>query len=180
MAGGSSGTNSVNTDPSPTVEDTSMRPPSMRASSLEIDSPSPVPPYLRLVVPSACWNASKIISSLPAGMPMPVSRTANAMNPALSAPDRLTCRVTPPVSVNFTALANRLRNTCWSRWESVVSVEGTSAPISTVSVSPFSSACGPSACSRSPQHLDQHDRSGVEIGPPGLDLGEVEDVVDEP
>ena len=55
-----------------------MRPPSMRASSLEIDSPSPVPPYLRLVVPSACWKASKIISSLPAGMPMPVSRTANA------------------------------------------------------------------------------------------------------
>ena len=58
-----------------------MRPPSMRASSLEIDSPSPVPPYLRLVVPSACWNASKIISSLPAGMPMPVSRTANASRP---------------------------------------------------------------------------------------------------
>ena len=33
---------------------------------------------------------------------------------------------------------------------SVVIVDGTSAPISTASVSPFSSACGPSACSRSP------------------------------
>ena len=86
VVGSSSGTSSVNTDPSPTVEVTSMRPPSMRASSLEIDSPSPVPPYLRLVVPSACWNASKIISSLPAGMPMPVSRTANASRPS-AAPD---------------------------------------------------------------------------------------------
>ena len=123
-----------------------MRPPSMRASSLEIDSPSPVPPYLRLVVPSACWNASKIISSFPAGMPMPVSRTAKATSPST----RPTCRVTPPVAVNFTALASRLRSTCWSRWVSVMIVDGTLGPISTASVRPFSSACGPSACSRSP------------------------------
>ena len=32
-----------------------------------------VPPYLRLVLPSACWNASKMIRCLSGGMPMPVS-----------------------------------------------------------------------------------------------------------
>ena len=34
-------------------------PPSSRASSREIESPRPVPPYLRLIVPSAWRNASK-------------------------------------------------------------------------------------------------------------------------
>jgi hypothetical protein len=37
-----------------------MSPPSRRARSREIDSPSPVPPYLRCVLPSACRNASKM------------------------------------------------------------------------------------------------------------------------
>ena len=37
-------------------------------------SPRPVPPYLRLVLPSACWKASKMICCLSAEMPMPVSR----------------------------------------------------------------------------------------------------------
>ena len=41
-------------------DSTWISPPSSRAISREIDSPRPVPPYLRLVVPSACWNASKI------------------------------------------------------------------------------------------------------------------------
>ena len=40
--------------------------------------PRPVPPYLRLVLPSACWNASKMICCLSGGMPMPVSATENA------------------------------------------------------------------------------------------------------
>ena len=36
------------------------------------------PPYLRLVLPSACWNASKMICCLSGGMPMPVSETEMA------------------------------------------------------------------------------------------------------
>ena len=44
-----------------------------------MDRPSPVPPYFRLVVPSACWNASKMTASFSAAMPMPVSITAKAM-----------------------------------------------------------------------------------------------------
>ena len=51
-----------------------ISPPSSRAISRLIDRPRPVPPYLRLVVPSACWKASKMICCLSGGMPMPVSR----------------------------------------------------------------------------------------------------------
>ena len=56
---------------------TVMSPPSSRARSREIESPRPVPPYLRCVLPSACRKASKIAACWCAGMPMPVSRTAN-------------------------------------------------------------------------------------------------------
>ena len=64
---------SVNVLPSPSVLCTRISPPSRRAISRLIDRPSPVPPYLRLVEPSACWNASKISLSLSGGIPMPVS-----------------------------------------------------------------------------------------------------------
>jgi hypothetical protein len=36
-----------------------------------------VPPYRREVVPSACWNDSKISFSLSSAIPMPVSVTSN-------------------------------------------------------------------------------------------------------
>ncbi len=49
------------------------------ASSRLMASPSPVPPYWRLVEASACWNASKIIRCFSGGMPMPVSATSKAM-----------------------------------------------------------------------------------------------------
>jgi hypothetical protein len=38
-------------------------PPIMRASLRLIVSPRPVPPNLRVVDPSACWNGSKICAS---------------------------------------------------------------------------------------------------------------------
>ena len=63
-------------EPLPTAERTWISPPSRLAISRLIDRPRPVPPYLRLVVPSACWNASKISRCLSSGMPMPVSVTS--------------------------------------------------------------------------------------------------------
>ena len=53
------------------VDSTWISPPSRRAISREIDRPRPVPPYLREVVPSACWKASKIAASLSSGIPTP-------------------------------------------------------------------------------------------------------------
>ena len=41
-----------------------------------------MPPYLRVMLPSACVNFSKIAVSLPASMPAPVSLTAISSGPA--------------------------------------------------------------------------------------------------
>ena len=56
-----------------------ISPPSRFASSRLIASPRPVPPYLRLVPASACWNASKMSFCFSGAMPMPVSDTSNAI-----------------------------------------------------------------------------------------------------
>ena len=152
-----SGRYSVNVEPVPGVEETVIAPPSSQASDRLIDRPRPEPPYLRLVVPSACWNCSKMSASLSSAMPMPVSTTVNATTPAAprragaskarSAGAGATRRVTEPVSVNLTALDSRLRSTCWSFCGSVTIVGGTPSAISTPNASPLSSACGANACS---------------------------------
>ncbi len=68
----------MNVLPTPGLLSTMISPPSRRQISRLIDRPRPVPPYLRLVVPSACWNASKITRNLSAAIPMPVSCTEYA------------------------------------------------------------------------------------------------------
>jgi hypothetical protein len=73
-----SGRNRVKTLPFSGSLSTFSSPPSVRVISRLIDRPSPVPPYLRLVVPSACWKASKMIRCLSSGMPMPLSWTEKA------------------------------------------------------------------------------------------------------
>ncbi len=145
MAGSSksaraTGRYSVKVLPRPGVLSTVTAPPSRWAISRVMDRPSPVPPYLRLVVPSACWNAPKIVSSCCSGMPMPVSLTRKAT----TAPPRWTSAgisestagsmrsCTLPRSVNFTALDSRLRSTCRSRESSVSRSTGTPGAVSTV------------------------------------------------
>ena len=51
-ASASTGKRNRNVDPLPTVLSTETSPPSSRAYLRAIDSPSPVPPYLRDVLPS--------------------------------------------------------------------------------------------------------------------------------
>ena len=71
----------MNVLPTPGVLRSWISPPSSEASSRLIARPRPVPPYLRLVLASACWNASKMIRCFSAGMPMPVSDTSNETTP---------------------------------------------------------------------------------------------------
>ena len=66
-------------EPRPGWLETTISPPSSRAISRLIARPRPVPPYLRLVVPSACWKASKMMRCLSSAMPMPVSVTESAI-----------------------------------------------------------------------------------------------------
>ncbi len=85
------------------------------ASSREIDNPSPVPPYFRFVLPSACWNASKITACFSSGIPMPSSLTAKAMDAStfrsvpitISTPGRDIIRSTAPFFVNLNAFVSR-------------------------------------------------------------------------
>ena len=137
-------------EPWPGTERTWSSPPSSRAISRLIERPRPVPPYLRLVVPSACWNASKISFCLSCGMPMPVSLTEISI--ASSTSRRIgwlglqpsaavrTERVTAPCAVNLNALDKRLRTTCWSRFSSVRMVAGSASSNSTWNARPFSDA----------------------------------------
>ena len=61
-------------------------------------SPSPVPPYCRVMDESAWANASKIAARLLSGMPMPVSSTVACNTTSLPADDSASMRrTTSPV-----------------------------------------------------------------------------------
>ncbi len=89
-----------------------------------------MPPYLRLVVPSACWNASKMTWCLSGAMPMPVSSTLNATTLAARSSDGCPdvqpeaagsmVNVTMPCSVNLIAFEIRFLSTCCTRFWSVM------------------------------------------------------------
>ncbi len=147
-------------EPRPGSLAASISPPSRRAISRLMDSPRPVPPYLRLVVPSACLNASKMTRILLCAMPMPVSVTEKAImsasasrsEPASSSCSRMLSGTSPPagritsstapVSVNFTAFDSRFRSTCSSRCSSVWRVAGSSGETRTEKSRPFSAVSG--------------------------------------
>ena len=70
-------------------------------------SPSPVPPYYRVVVTSAWVNGSKTLETCSTVMPTPVSVTTNSMWRAPSTSHRCTCSVIAPLRVNLAALLSR-------------------------------------------------------------------------
>jgi hypothetical protein len=140
----------VNVLPCPGVLLSLISPPSIWAISRLIASPRPVPPYLRLVLPSACWNASKMICCFSGGMPMPVSLTDIAITPralfrlSLSGDQpSVTGRTsidTRPRSVNLNALDSRFFRICWSRLASVCIERPTFGATSTSNASRLLSA----------------------------------------
>ena len=64
-----------NAEPTPSSLSTRIAPPIAETSRFEIASPSPVPPYRRVVEASTWENERNRRSIRSAGMPMPVSRT---------------------------------------------------------------------------------------------------------
>jgi hypothetical protein len=118
-----------------------ISPPSISAISRLIASPRPVPPYLRLVEPSACWNASKMICCFSGGMPMPVSLTLiwitvrarfsdsfSGFHPSVTG---LISIATRPDSVNLNALDSRFLRICCKRLASVCIDRGSDGSAST-------------------------------------------------
>ncbi len=127
----------MNVLPFPGALASRISPPSSRAISRLMASPSPVPPYFRLVLPSACWNASKMSCCLSAVMPMPVSVTDNASTP--SASGRI-FRLTNPSRVNLNEFDSRFLMICCRRLASVSIVLGRSGCRSMLKSSPLDSA----------------------------------------
>ena len=184
------GRNSEKLLPCPIWESTWISPPSSRAISREIDSPRPVPPYLREVVPSACWNASKIRYSLSSGIPTPGIGDREPDHPLglararrCATPER-SCRypidsVTPPSWVNLNAFESRFLSTCPRRCSSEMTDPGNSGSISTANDRPFCSATCRNARSASRYTSDQRDRREIELHPPRLNLRQIQNVVDQ-
>ena len=156
-----------------------MRPPSSAVTSLAMDSPSPVPPYRRLSVPSPCWKAPKITARFSGAMPIPVSVTENASRlpspspapspaaastepgsaAAAAAETARTRSVTCPFSVNLTAFDSRLPSTWRSRCRSVTSSAGADGSIEISKSSPFSAVSGPNVACRSSTSALSRNRS---------------------
>ncbi len=126
--------------PPPGAGDTSMRPPISSTSRLQIARPSPVPPYLRAVERSACWNTLNSRSACSGVTPMPVSRTENASSTWSSLRETTRAPITTsPTDVNLIALPTRLLSTCVSRNASPTRRGGMSRSISNSRSSPASS-----------------------------------------
>ena len=170
-----------NREPRPGSLSTVMRPPMSSTSWAEIERPRPVPPYSRVVEPSAWAKASKISSCLSRGMPMPVSATRKPSTTApASSASFSTCTTTSPCSVNLIALPTRLTRTWRSRGASPTRRSGTSGAMRPASSRPFWCARRPSVRRVSPRASRGSNSAGRSSKPPRLDLREVEDVVDEP
>ena len=167
-----------------------MRPPSSAVTSLAMDSPSPVPPYRRLSVPSPCWKAPKITATFSGAMPIPVSVTENASrlpspspapspaaastepgSAAAAAAETVRTRsATCPFSVNLTAFDSRLPSTCRSRCRSVTSSAGADGSIEIAKSSPFSAVSGPNVACRSSTSALSRNRSGCTSSRPASTL----------
>ena len=92
-------------EPWPGTLSTPTSPPMSSASLREMASPSPVPPYLRVVEVSACWKLWNRRPRCSSVRPMPVSRTSKrsrTVSPRSSS--SFTTMSISPWSVNFTAL----------------------------------------------------------------------------
>ena len=110
--------------PSPTRLSTVTVPPSAAAILRLMASPNPVPPNCRVTEGSAWTNGSKMVSSLSAGIPMPVSITwiASCGRPSVMIKRATIC--TAPASVNLMALPTRFINSWRRRAGSVWMVSG--------------------------------------------------------
>ena len=142
-----------------------------------MERPSPVPPKRRVVELSACtkgWNRRLCCSSV---RPMPVSATLmrSAWPPAVSSDSR-----TDPVSVNLMALPRRLNRICCRRSGSPVTRSGTPARDIGGELEALGGGLRRQRLGHALDQLDGGELDAFEVEAARLDLGEVEDVVDDP
>ncbi len=130
------GASNQNVEPRPGALSAPIWPPIISTSRRLIASPSPVPPYRRVVDASAWakrWNSAAILAS---GMPMPVSLTSTLRRPSRQLAHS---RISPSV-VNFAALDRKFSVTCRNRPTSPINQVGASSANSSLSAVPRADA----------------------------------------
>ena len=136
--------------------------------------PRPVPSSRELPRPP-CWKDSKIRSRSASGTPMPVSLTVIS----ISGPERSARTTTePPSPVNLTALVIRLSTTCLSRSSSEYT-----GPTSALGLDPEVDAVRRGALAehghRVLEQCAKIEGGVLELHPPGFDLRQVQDLVEQ-
>ena len=128
----------ANVDPRPGSLSTRIEPPISSTSWRTIDKPRPVPPKRRVVLSSACENASNTRDCASCGMPTPVSLTSTPSTtssmPGCASRTRTT---TSPDGVNLIALPSRFVMICRRRSGSPATQAGTSGATMQASSRPF-------------------------------------------
>ena len=166
-----------------------ISPPSSTASSRLMARPRPVPPYLREVPASACWKASKMSRCFSGAMPMPVSSTAKAttcwawlstgwsgLQPSVA---RSTRTSTWPWAVNLTALDSRFLRICCRRFGSLSMTRRQVVGELDVERQVLGLGHVPEVAVDVVAQAGEGDLLDLDRDRAGLDLREVEDVVDE-
>ena len=154
-------------------------PPISVASRREMARPSPVPPYFRVVDASAWVNAWNSRACCRAVIPTPVSRTANRTRCPSPSAVAEAVTTTSPSSVNLTAFESRLTRTCRTRVTSPSTVSGTESSTKYARSTPLLARAGGEQVDGVLDGAPDVERGGLEVDLAGLDLGEVQDVVDE-
>ena len=138
----STGASKVKRRPCGSTVSAVIEPPIRVASSPQIDSPRPVPPYRRVVEASAWTNFLNRVGSCAGVTPGPVSSTTNLSPPSLQ--EALTR--TWPSSVNLTALEIRLARIWHRRVESPRQVPMAAGSTRVSKLSPLASAMARKVC----------------------------------
>src|SRR5713226_4101826 len=171
---GRNGMLNVNVEPAPAWLFTQIRPPWSSTNFRERASPSPVPSCLTVLAPT-CRNSSNTASWSSGAMPTPVSLTDTSTDPSTG-----TARtsIRPPSGVNLIAFDNKFSNDLPNL--SLVRPHLAQLLID-ARVERNSPAPGPLADEgqRAVERLRKVKVCEFELHSPGLDLREVEDVVDQ-
>ena len=145
----------------------------------EIASPSPVPPNLRAVPPSACSNSWKMRACSSGAMPMPVSRTRKRISLPRRRPGS-TMMATPPRFGELDRVAGEIEQHL-AQPRGIADhacAAGRRRRRSAIS-RPLACARGASSSTVSSTSAAQIERPRLEVEPAGLDLGEIEDLLDQ-
>ena len=148
-----------------------------------------MPPYLRLVEASACWNASKMIFCFSSGMPMPVSVTSNATTAGAWLSTGCSALQPPSAAVDIEADAalggelERVRQQVLEHLLQPLGVGGDAAAEIGIDVDFERQLPRFRLVAERPRHhveqVGEEHLLGVDRDGAGLDLGQIENIADE-